>query len=49
MFYNIQFVKNGLTVDKQNLTDKYETDVYVFLTIEDALAWIKSDATPTAP
>ena len=46
MFYNIQFVKNGVTVDKQNITDKYEQDTFVFLTLDEALTWIKGDYTP---
>ena len=48
MFYNIQFVKNGVTVDKES--DKaYEQDTYVFTSLDDALTWIKTDSvTPTS-
>jgi hypothetical protein len=44
MFYNIDVVKNGISVRKCPDKNAYEEDTYVFLNMEDALAWIKQDS-----
>lgn len=43
MYYNIDLVANGITVRK-GLTTNYEDTIFVFLTMEDALTWIKQDS-----
>ena len=43
MFYNVDVVKNGYTVRK-SLSNSYDEDIYIFLQLDDALAWIKTDA-----
>jgi hypothetical protein len=44
MFYNIDVVKNGISIRKCRDKNSYEEDIYVFLTMEEALTWIKQDS-----
>lgn len=44
MYYNIDVVKNGIAVRKSRTDVPYEDDTYVFLSMEDALTWIKQDS-----
>jgi len=48
MDYCVKTMKNGFTVEKSH-KNPYEEDIYVFLSLDDALAWIKNDSVVPAP